>query len=143
MVPCTIALEALLDKTIVECNLRNILAVHGISGNETVRLDLNTENGTNVSCHVPENNNKTLDEVSLAPIAELREKIKNFLNDGQEKFDLVEEIENHKTQSSLFTLTLNIGSALPGKVEIPKVKLLFSFGTESPCSNPRYRCCTF
>jgi hypothetical protein len=71
MVSCTMALEVLLDKTIVECNLRSILAVHGISGYETVRLELSTDNGTNVSCHVPENNSRTLDEVSLAPIAEI------------------------------------------------------------------------
>jgi hypothetical protein len=143
MVPCETVLETLLDKAIVECGLRKTLAEYGISGNETVRLELITENGTNISCQVPENNARTLDEISLAPIAELREKIKDFLNDGQEKLDLVEEIEKHKTPSSSFTLALNIGSTVSEKAEMPKVKLLFSFGTECPCSNPRYRCCTF
>jgi hypothetical protein len=142
---CEKPLEFLLDQSIDKLNLRNILAAYGISNDEIVKIELSTEDRIIASCNVPERSNVVPAEGSSASLSELRSQMKVFFNDGQKQFNLVEQIEAHKTPSSLVKVTLSIGTTMARKVKIPKLVLIFYVGTESPCSdtpNDPYSCCT-
>jgi hypothetical protein len=138
-------LDSLLDQAMDELNIRNRLAAHGIRNDEIVKIELSTENRIIASCNVPEGSNEVPVEGSSAPLSELRDQMKIFFNDGEKKFKLVRQIEEHKaSSSSLVKVTLYIGTTRDRKVRIPKVELSFYMRTYCPCDpgGPIDDCCT-
>jgi hypothetical protein len=133
-------LQSLLEQTMVECGLRELLDTYGIARNKLVRVVISSETGIIAGVNIPATSDEVPLKVPFAALADIRDGIKNILNLGQDKFNLVEQIEDHKTLSSLFEVTLYIGAAQAGDVKVPEAKLSLFYGTLSPCG---YRkCCT-
>ena len=136
MDPCETPLESLLDQAIDEFKLRDILAEYGIPSDEIVEIELSIENRVIATCNVPLGDNKASAEGSYSPLPGLRDRINIFLDKGQEKFKLLEQIDGHKAPLSPVKVTLNIGKKLVGRVKIPVLALASYHGILHPCPHP-------
>ena len=140
-------LYSLLEKTLIECNLRDVLKRHGISGEEIVRVDIESNNEIIASCHLPLNNTETLigsevpAQALAVPLTNLREEVVEILNKGQDLHGLVEELEFYKPKSSLFRIIFNVGIIKIGDLKAPKSVVALRFGYRTPC-DPRECCAT-
>jgi hypothetical protein len=137
MDPCK--LESLLDKTIKDCNLRDILAKYGIPINESVRFDIESNHEVIASCHLPLKNYEVSSQDPISSLTKLRNELVNFLNAGQDLCGLVEEIASYKPQSSLFKIHLNIGTAQFNIEQFYSSTMSFTMGYMIPCP-PRPAC---
>lgn len=134
-------LNSLLGKTLVEFKLRDVLKRYGIPGEETVRVDIESNDEIIACSYLPLNNDEGLVQAPVASLIKLREEIVEILNRGQDLFGLVEELEFYKPNSSLFKVHLNIGTAQVDDLKFSNLKIVAKFGYRSPCG-PRECCAT-
>ena len=133
MDPWKTLLESLLDQTIDNFKLRNILVKYGIPSDEIVEIELCIENKVIVTCNVPFGDSNASFEGSFSPLPGLRDCMNDFFNNGQEKFELLKQINDPKTTLFSFKSNLNIGAKLSGEMKIPALVLASFHIVFHPC----------
>ena len=131
----------LLERSVSQCQFRNVLKCHGISATEPVRIDIESSNEVIASYSLPLNDNsESLVQDKIAPLTELRTQIVELLNQGQDSHKLVEEIQSSDPKSSFFKVSINVGKENFDTFEFFNSTITFTMGYLRPCPPDRPIC---